>query len=91
MNTFEQVFSDAHQILLAEGTGTGRVPCPMYGGLGWGSYVWKRLVSEVQCIMDNDHMGTHFPSAEQNDRQTSVKTPVGTCQLDRLTEMTGSG
>ena len=29
------------------------------------------LYGEVQCIMDNDHMGT---PCEQNDRQTRLKT-----------------
>ena len=62
MNKIEQVFSNGHQMSVV---GAGRVPCVMSKGAGpGGSY------NEVQCIMDNGHMGTPCEQTDTTDNIT---------------------
>ena len=80
MNKFEQVSSDGHQIALGVGPGLGGTMSGLGGGWaspvrshdvqgrgeGGGGVGWW-LYSEVQYIIDNDHMG---PPCGLNDEQT---------------------
>ena len=79
VNNFEQVSSDGHQMSLA-GTGVpvmresmsggdslySEVPCPEVGLEGGGA-VGGGLLSEVQCIMGNVHMGLPSQPCGEND------------------------
>ena len=68
MTTFQQVFSLGQRMSLAGSEARGSLYSDVPGG-GWGLWGGASLFSEVQCILDDDHMGHH-----SLNRQTLQKT-----------------